>query len=140
MQPPSVPHRCGAVADPVQVELAGLGGNVLDVWYDFTHETVRDWEARFAPMLSGKLKVKRRGGAGKSWYVDETYIKLQGRWQYLYRAMDRDGNLIWFSRYPSQAAVPQQPHRTRSSCHQATLLLHARFWQCGRGYSLLHGV
>jgi putative transposase len=62
--------------------------------YAFTHETVRDWEARFAPLLSGKLKAKRRGGAGKSWYVDETYIKVQGRWQYLYRAIDRDGNLI----------------------------------------------
>jgi putative transposase len=62
--------------------------------YAFTHETVRDWEARFAPMLSGKLKAKRRGGAGKSWYVDETYIKVQGRWQYLYRAIDRDGNLV----------------------------------------------
>jgi putative transposase len=62
--------------------------------YEFTHETVRDWEARFAPLLSGKLKAKRRGQAGKSWYVDETYIKVQGRWQYLYRAIDRDGNLI----------------------------------------------
>jgi putative transposase len=62
--------------------------------YEFSHETVRDWEARFAPLLSGKLKAKRRGQAGKSWYVDETYVKVQGRWQYLYRAIDRDGNLV----------------------------------------------
>jgi putative transposase len=62
--------------------------------YAFTHETVRDWETRFAPLLSAKLKAERRGQAGRSWYVDETYVKVQGRWQYLYRAIDRDGNLI----------------------------------------------
>ena len=32
--------------------------------------------------------------AGRSWYVDETYIKVAGQWQYLYRAIDRDGNLV----------------------------------------------
>ncbi|MGI4944103.1 MAG: DDE-type integrase/transposase/recombinase [Janthinobacterium lividum] len=31
---------------------------------------------------------------GRSWYVDETYLKVQGRWRTLYRAIDRDGNLI----------------------------------------------
>src|SRR5690349_17301791 len=62
--------------------------------YAFTHEAVREWEARFAPLLSGQLKVKRRGQAGKSWYVDETYIKIGGRWHYLYRAIDREGNLV----------------------------------------------
>jgi putative transposase len=62
--------------------------------YEFTHETVRDWEACFAPLLSARLKAKRRGQAGRSWYVDEMYVKVQGRWQYLYRAIDRDGNLV----------------------------------------------
>ncbi len=60
----------------------------------FTHEAVRDWEARFAPLLSDRLRAKRRGQAGASWYVDETYIKVSGRWCYLYRAIDRDGNLV----------------------------------------------
>jgi putative transposase len=31
---------------------------------------------------------------GRSWYVDETYLKVKGRWTYLYRAIDRDGNLV----------------------------------------------
>ncbi len=60
----------------------------------FTHETVRDWEARFAPLLSERLRAKRHGQAGASWYVDETYIKVSGSWCYLYRAIDRDGNLV----------------------------------------------
>src|SRR5437773_963598 len=62
--------------------------------YAFTHEAVREWEARFAPLLSGQLKAKRHGQAGKSWYVDETYIKIGGRWHSLYRAIDREGNLV----------------------------------------------
>src|SRR6478735_8389248 len=57
--------------------------------YVFTHETVREWEARFAPLLSAHLKRGRRGQAGKSWYVDETYVKVHGQWHYLYRAIDR---------------------------------------------------
>ena len=32
--------------------------------------------------------------ASKSWYVDETYIKVHGKWCYLYRAIDHDGNLV----------------------------------------------
>ena len=40
------------------------------------------------------MKAKRHGQAGKSWYVDETYIKIGGRWHYLYRAIDREGNLV----------------------------------------------
>jgi putative transposase len=62
--------------------------------YAFTHETVREWEARFAPLLTEQLRARRRGQAGKSWYVDETYIKVHGQWHYLYRAIDREGNLV----------------------------------------------
>jgi transposase-like protein len=52
------------------------------------------WEFRFAPLISENLRAKRRGVAGQSWYLDETYIKVSGRWRYLYRAIDREGNLL----------------------------------------------
>ena len=66
----------------------------LERGFVFTHEAVREWEERFAPLLTERLRAKRRGKAGRSWYVDETYIKVHGRWCYLYRAIDRDGNLV----------------------------------------------
>jgi len=53
-----------------------------------------DWEERFASLFAQHLRAKRQGKAGKSWYVDETYIKVKGKWCYLYRAIDRDGNLV----------------------------------------------
>src|SRR4051812_10191070 len=62
--------------------------------YEFTHETVRDWEERFAPLLAEQLRRRRQGKIGRRWYVDETYLKVKGRWCYLYRAIDHEGNLV----------------------------------------------
>ena len=67
---------------------------LLQRGFAVTHETVREWEFRFAPLLTEQLRAKRRGRAGVSWYLDETYLKVVGRWCYLYRAIDRDGALI----------------------------------------------
>ena len=44
-----------------------------------------------APLLADRLRAKRRGRASASWYTDETYVKVAGRWSYLYRAIDREG-------------------------------------------------
>src|SRR5215213_5923253 len=63
----------------------------------FSHEAVRDWEAKLAPALADELRQRRRGQGGarsRHWHVDETYVKVRGRWCYLYRAIDRDGQLI----------------------------------------------
>jgi transposase-like protein len=63
----------------------------------FTYEAVREWEAKLAPVLADRLRRRRhgRGGARSGhWHVDETYLKVRGRWAYLYRAIDRDGNLV----------------------------------------------
>jgi putative transposase len=61
---------------------------------EFSYEAVRDWEAKLTPSLIGSLRLRRRGRIGKSWHVDETYIKVNGRWCYLYRAIDRFGTLV----------------------------------------------
>jgi putative transposase len=60
----------------------------------FSHEAVRDWEAKLTPALAEELRRRRRGKAGRSWYVDETYLKVNGRWCYAYRAIDGSGALV----------------------------------------------
>lgn len=45
-------------------------------------------------MVSKTLRSKRRGRMGRSWCLDETYVKISGRSCYLYRAIDREGNLL----------------------------------------------
>ncbi len=64
---------------------------------EVSHEAVRDWEAKLLPVMGNELRKRRHGTrrcSGASWFVDETYLKVRGRWTYLYRAVDRDGNLI----------------------------------------------
>ena len=77
-----------------KLSLRDLAEMFLQRGLSFTHEAVRDWESKLAPLLSETLRKRRHGAVGQSWYVDETYVKVQGRWCYLYRAIDRDGNLI----------------------------------------------
>ena len=60
----------------------------------FTHEAVRDWERRFAPLMAEELRKRRSGKRGGKWHVDETYLKVKGKWCYLYRAIDKEGKLI----------------------------------------------
>ena len=57
-----------------KLSLRDLAEMFLARGFVFTHETVRDWEARFAPLLSEHLRAKRHGSVGRSWYVDETYV------------------------------------------------------------------
>ena len=59
----------------------------------FSYEAVRNWEAKLTPVLTETLRRRRRK-MGRSWLVDETYLKVQGRWVYLYRAIDRAGVLV----------------------------------------------
>jgi len=77
-----------------KLSLRDLAEMFLERGFTFTHETVRDWETRFAPLLTDRLRAKRRGLIGVKWHADETYIRVDGRWCYLYRAIDREGHLV----------------------------------------------
>src|SRR4051794_17300629 len=73
----------------------------------FSYEAVRDWEAKLTPALAESLRRHRRGKAGRGWHVDETYIKVNRQWRYLYRAIDRNGALVdvMFSEHRDMAAA-----------------------------------
>src|SRR4051812_19595038 len=73
----------------------------------FSYEAARDWEAQLTPALAEDLRRRRRGKVGRSWYVDETYLKVHGRWCYLYRAIDQHGTLVdvLFSEHRDMAAA-----------------------------------
>jgi hypothetical protein len=47
----------------------------------FSHEAVRDWEAKLTPAMAEELRHRRRRHIGRSWYVDETFIKVHGHWR-----------------------------------------------------------
>ena len=51
------------------------------------HVTVYRWVLRFAPLLAEAARPCRHA-VGDRWQVDETYVKVAGRWRYVYRAID----------------------------------------------------
>jgi transposase-like protein len=55
--------------------------------------TVFDWVQKFAPLYQEAAKAHRRR-VGQLWSVDETYVKVAGRWGYVYRAIDEYGQVI----------------------------------------------
>ena len=58
-----------------KLSLRDLAEMFLERGFVFTHEAVREWEERFATLLTERLRARRRGKAGRSWYVDEPYIR-----------------------------------------------------------------
>lgn len=59
------------------------------------HTTIYRWIQHYAPVLEKRCRAKLRL-TNASWRVDETYIKVKGRWMYLYRAVDSAGDTVEF--------------------------------------------
>jgi len=72
------------------------------------HATIHRWVVRYSPELLERLNL-RKGAVSRKWHVDETYIKVRGRWLYLYRAIDNVGDTVefWFSERRNLAAAKQ---------------------------------
>ena len=59
------------------------------------HSTVHRWAIKLLPVLEKAFRRCKRA-VGKSWRMDETYVKVRGEWKYLYRAVDKEGNTVDF--------------------------------------------
>jgi transposase-like protein len=57
------------------------------------HVTVYRWVQRFTPLLADAARFARHS-PGDRWFVDETYVKVNGLWQYVYRAVDQYDQVI----------------------------------------------
>lgn len=70
-------------------EMASIRGAKID------HATLQRWLIKFVPLIDREVR-KRKKPNGNSWRMDETYIKVNGKWVYLYRAIDSCGDTIEF--------------------------------------------
>ena len=61
---------------PYKLGFRDVAELLLQRGYEVTHETIRSWEFRFAPLLSNQLRARRSGRDGESWYLDEAYLKV----------------------------------------------------------------
>jgi putative transposase len=68
-------------------ELMGVRGVIV------SYETIRQWCAKFGPEYACRLR-RRQPRPGDKWHLDEVFVTINGRRQYLWRAVDQDGNVL----------------------------------------------
>jgi len=76
-----------------------IAGVLADRGIDVSGRTILRWVQKFGPALSDEIRRYRKP-LSTTWLVDETYVKILGRWHYLYRGVDLDGQVLdcWLSR------------------------------------------
>jgi transposase-like protein len=73
------------------------------------HVTVYRWVLRFPPLLADAARPCRHA-VGSRWQVDETYVKVAGRWRYVYRAIDQFDQAISATKVtPVEVTTDQAP-------------------------------
>jgi len=73
-----------------------------------SYGTIRQWSRKFGGEYARKLK-RRQGRLGDTWHLDELFVTIQGERQYLWRAVDQDGDVI---------DILVQPRRDRRAAKQ----------------------
>ena len=63
--------------------------------YAVDHSSIQRWVVHYAPRIEKAFR-KNKKRIGLRWRLDETYVKIQGEWKYLYRAVDKQGNTVDF--------------------------------------------
>ena len=89
---------------------------LLDRGVEVDHTTIFRWIQAYAEELEKRIRPHLRMSNG-SWRVDETYVRVKGRWMYLYRAVDSRGQTIDFllaARRDTAAAKRFSARRSRS--------------------------
>ena len=79
-------YRFGLSLRDVEDQLAKRGIVV-------SYETIRRWCGRFGPDYARRLR-QRQGRLGDTWFLDEVFVTINGERQYLWRAVDQDGDVI----------------------------------------------
>ncbi|MBT6208368.1 MAG: IS6 family transposase [Francisellaceae bacterium] len=81
------------------------------------HSTINRWVIEYSPKLKSSFKNKKRP-VGGSWRMDETYVKVKGKWMYQYRAVDKEGNTIdsCFSKKRSKIEATKFFIKAMNSC------------------------
>ena len=92
------------------------------------HTTVWRWTQRYAPevqhRLRGQLKPK-----GSTWHMDEMFVRIAGRWMYLFRAVDNGGQTVDFYLSETRERSARAFSRTalNASCRKSLAAIRSRF-------------
>lgn len=90
---------------------------------DVSGRTILRWVQKFGPALSDEIR-RHRKPVSTTWLVDETYVKILGKWHYLYRGVDAHGQVLdcWLSRARDlpRPRPSSDGRSTRPAVHRST--------------------
>jgi transposase-like protein len=96
---PSLSARCDVACVrwyvAYSLSLRNLEEMMAERGIEIDHSKVHRWVIKLVPLFEKTFR-KYKQPVGKSWRMDETYIKDKGQWKYLYRAVDKAGKTIDF--------------------------------------------
>src|SRR5262245_58276955 len=84
------------------------------------HSTLNHWVIKYAPQIEKHFRARTRP-VGKSWRLDETEVKIRGRWAYLYRAVDAGGQTVDFLLTPQRDRAAALTLLQKAIRHQGLL-------------------
>ena len=112
----------------------------------FDHSTLNRWVIKYSPQLEAAFRIKKHR-VSSSWRMDETYVKVKGRWVYYYRAVDKYGAIIdfylsetrdepaaraFFNKAINQHGLPEKVVIDKSGANAAALdTINIRLWLSG---------
>ena len=93
-----------------------IAGVLADRGIDVSGRTVLRWVQKFGPALAEEIRRYRKP-VSSTWLVDETYVRILGKWHYLYRGVDLDGQVLdcWLSATRDLSAAEAFLRRTIAS-------------------------
>src|SRR5882757_8965044 len=77
------------------LSLRNLEEMMAERGFEVDHSSAHRWVIKLVPLFEKAFRKHKRP-VGKSWRMDETYVKMRGQWKYLYRAVDKAGNTVDF--------------------------------------------
>jgi putative transposase len=80
---------------PYPLSLRHLEEMTVERGVEVDHSTIHRWAIKMLPVPAAVCRRRKRP-VGRSWRMDETYVKIGGQWKHLYRAVDRDGDTVDF--------------------------------------------
>ena len=105
-----------------------------------SHEAIRLWCLKFGPEYARGLK-RRQGRLGDTWHLDEVFVTIQGRRQYLWRAVDQDGDVIDILVQPRcDRRAAKRFFRVEGARQRASAVGHRQAEKLWRGPSERHAV
>ena len=93
-----------ALVSAIPSELWRSGGDDGGAGVSVDHSTIARWVLYYAPILNRRIRREMRP-PNRSWRVDETYLRVAGKWIYLYRAVDSAGDTIEFLLSPNRDLI-----------------------------------